>query len=286
MNDGPKTVLAVHDLSGVGRCSLSVILPALSAMQVQVCPLPTAVLSTHTGGFGEVAFADLTDFLSQAFTHYDTLGMKFDCIYSGFFGSEEQMQLCLSYIREHPDTLAFVDPVMGDHGKRYRTYTPGMVARMQELVGAAHLITPNTTEAALLLGRDFQASYNRTEVKSILARLAEKGPQQVVITGVPLTSGEIANFGYDRNGDSFWQVTCDYVPVSYPGTGDLFAAILTGGLMTGDSLPIAIERATRFLELAINITYSYGTDTRHGVMFESALPWLSKREILKGYVSF
>ena len=103
---------------------------------------------------------------------------------------------------------------------------------------------------------------------------------------VALTSGEIANFGYDRNGDSFWQVTCDYVPVSYPGTGDLFAAILTGGLMTGDSLPIAIERATRFLELAINITYSYGTDTRHGVMFESALPWLSKREILKGYVSF
>ena len=127
-----KRVVAIHDLSGVGRCSLTVIMPILSAMGVQACPVPTAILSTHTGGFGEVAFQDLTDYLPQALAHYQRLGLDFSCIYSGFLGSEAQIDHCLAFFKAYPSALAVVDPVMGDHGKPYRTVTEGMRRRMVE----------------------------------------------------------------------------------------------------------------------------------------------------------
>ena len=143
-----KRVAAIHDLSGVGRCSLTVIMPILSAMGVQACPVPTAILSTHTGGFGEVAFQDLTDYLPQALSHYQRLNLDFSCVYSGFLGSEAQIDHCLAFFQAYPDALAVVDPVMGDHGRAYRTVTEGMQRRMIELVGIADIITPNFTEAA------------------------------------------------------------------------------------------------------------------------------------------
>ncbi len=284
MMEPVKRIAAIHDLSGVGRCSLSVILPILSAMEVQVCAVPTAVLSAHTGGFGEVVFRDLTDFIPAALSHYRELGLSFDAVYSGFLGSQEQVDHCLDFFRAYPDALIVVDPVMGDHGKPYRTCTPQMRQRMTEMIGMADLITPNLTETSILLGESYPAlPLTQSEAKSKLLRLSRMGPEYVLMTGVEMADGKISNIGYDGKRGAFWRVDCDYVPVAYPGTGDIFASVIVGSLLQGDSLPIAIERATRFLELAIRRTFSYDTEPRHGVLLESCLGWLKQEHSLKGY---
>ncbi|GHU79618.1 pyridoxal kinase [Clostridia bacterium] len=284
MQNRPPRVAAIHDLSGFGRCSLAVILPVISTMGVQVCPIPTAVLSAHTGGLGEVVLRDLTDYISPALRHYRQLELEFECVYSGFLSSVEQIDHCLGFIGEYSGSLVVVDPVMGDHGKAYRTCGPELRGRMGELVREADIITPNLTEAAMLLGIDYpSAPLTAGRVKSLLAKLGELGPKQVVITGIGLVDDTMANVGYDRERGAFWRVNCTYVPVAYPGTGDIFASVLVGGILQGDSLPIAMDRATKFLELAIKTTYSYGADTRYGVMLEKCLSWLTKDNQLTGY---
>ena len=285
MNNTLPKVAAIHDISGIGRCSLSVILPILSVMGVQACPVPTAILSAHTGGFGDVVFHDLSLFIEESLEHYKTLDFDFDCIYTGFLASEQQIDGCLRYFSQYKNSFTVVDPVMGDHGKPYRTYSKNMISRMSELVRAADVVTPNLTEAEMLLGRPLTTPLTRMDAKSLLARLSEKGPKYVLVTGVPMATGDIYNIGYDAEKGAYWYVKCNYVPVSYPGTGDMFAALLIGGLLTGDSLPIAMERSTRFLELAINTTYSYGGDSREGVMFEKSLSWLTENRMFSGFES-
>ncbi len=279
-----QTVAAIHDLSGVGRCSLSVILPVLSVMGVQACPVPTAVLSTHTGGLGNFVFRDLTDYINEALRHYQELELNFDCVYSGFLGSEEQITHCAEFLEAYPKALAVVDPVMGDHGKPYKTYTGQMCRRMGELVCRADLITPNLTEAYMLLGEEYPTvPLTVSQAKRTLVRLSGLGPGYVIITSVEMADGQMANLGYDKEKNAFWRVDCRYVPVSYPGTGDIFASVAVGALLNGDSLPMAMERATEFLELCIKTTYGYGTDPRMGVMLESCLFWLTKEQTLTRY---
>lgn len=280
----PKRVLAIHDLSGMGRCSLSIILPVMSAMGVQVCPVPTAILSTHTGGFGEVAMRDLTEYLPAALEHYKRIGFSFECIYSGFLGSSRQVDSCLDFFKTWPEALVVVDPVMGDHGKAYRTMTDEMCRRMHEMVECADIITPNLTEACILLGESYSsAPMIRSEAKSRLARLARLGPKQVVITGVQMAEGIYANVGYDRPNDAFWCAPYQVVSASYPGTGDLFAAVLTGALLGGDSLPMAMSRSARFVEFSIKTTFGYGSQPREGVMFERILDKLISHEVFLEY---
>ena len=248
------------------------------------CPIPTAVFSTHTGGLGEVQRRDLSDFTLPCLTHYQKLGLEFECVYSGFLSSEEQIDHCLKIFSAYPDALAVVDPVMGDHGRPYRTITPQMRARLTELVRVADVITPNLTEACMLLKIPYHTEgLSRSDARSLLARLSELGPNDVVITGVPMASGKLANIGYDRKNNSFWCIDCDYVPVSYPGTGDLFASVLTGGFLTGDSLPMAMGRATYFVERCIKTTFSYSSDTRYGVMLEKELAALIDRQNVKDF---
>lgn len=276
-------VAAIHDLSGIGRCSLTVIIPILSAMGIQVCPVPTAVLSAHTG-FADSEIKDLTDYIPRALGHYKRLGEEFDCVYSGFLASNEQIDYCLDFFASFPDALKVVDPVMGDNGKPYRTYTKELCARMGELVAIADIITPNTTEAAMLLGENpLQTVFTAQQAKSFLARLAEKGPKTVVITSVELADGTRCNVGFDKERSSFWKVPYQYVPASYNGTGDAFASVLIGAILKGDSLPIAMNRATGFLELAVKTTYSYSSDPRCGVMLEACLSWLIQNPTLCSY---
>lgn len=273
MNSNIK-VAAIHDLSGVGRCSLSVILPTMSAMGIQVCPVPTAILSTHTGGFGDVVMRDLTDYISPTLEHYKKLKLGFDCIYSGFLASTSQIDHCLEFFSSYPDALKVVDPVMADNGKPYKTCTPELRKRMGELTAVADIITPNMTEAAILLGEEpAMMPRSSSEMKSILVRLSEMGPKTVVITSA-FSGGECFNAGYDRDNNKFWKVPYVQVNASYPGTGDVFASVLTGSILRGDSLPIAMNRAAAFLELAIKTTYGYCTDQREGIMLERCLDFL------------
>lgn len=270
INKKQQRVAAIHDLSGFGRCSLAVIIPVLSSMGIQCCPVPTAVLSTHTGGFDDIAIKDLTDYIGAALSQYKKLGIEFDSVYSGFLASAEQIDHCLDFFDAYKNSLKVVDPVMGDHGRPYRTYTPELCERMGELVDVADVITPNLTEASILLGEQYPEELTAGLVKRWLARLGER-VRITVITGVPLAEGAIANVGFDRERGGFWRVDCDYVPASYPGTGDIFAGVLTGSLLSGDSLPIAMDRATSFTQIAIKNTFSYGLEARNGVLFEPSL---------------
>ena len=276
-------VAAIHDLSGVGRCSLTVILPTMSAQGLQLCPVPTAILSTHTGGFGDVVLRDLTDYISPALEHYKRLNYKFDCVYIGFLASTEQIDHCLEFFEYYKDALKVVDPVMADNGKPYKTCTPELCSRMGELAAIADIITPNITEAAMLLGENpLQPDSAMQKIKSYLVRLSELGPKIVVITSV-FSDGRTYNVGYDRDHSKFWRIPYNLINAHYPGTGDVFASVLTGSILRGDSLPIAMNRATAFLERAIKTTYSYSTDSREGIMLESCLDFLITNPTLCDY---
>ena len=270
-------VAAVHDLSCVGRCSLTVIMPVLAAMGIQACPLPTAVLSTHLGGFREVAFCDFTDRIASFYRHWLQEGVAFDCIYSGFLASAGQIDVVLEFIGEfsacHP--LVLVDPVMGDEGRLYSVYEGDMQARMKSLVKRAHIITPNYTEAGFLLGETYRpVCPDPGQMAAWLRGLADMGPAQVVITGIPLGDGLLLTVAYDRLADRYCQTAVRQIPVRYPGTGDIFASVLAGILLRGGSLERAVEQAVNFVFHCVRQTYDAGTPIREGVLLEAALPQL------------
>ena len=269
-------VAAIHDLSGIGRTSLAVVIPVLSSMGIQVCSLPTAVLSSETGAFDDFEFVDLSHAMPRFLDHWDRLGMRFDAVYSGFLGSPSQVELVARCIENNllPDGFAVLDPVLGDNGVLDPTQTPEMVESMRWLMSRATCITPNLTEAAFLLDEPYPGdSMDVGQLKDWLARLADMGPEMVIITSVPLenTAHKSAVAAYQKSRGLFWQVACDYIPAFYPGTGDTFASVVTGSLLQGDSLPIAIDRAVQFVTLAIRATFGHDLPTRNGILLERVL---------------
>ena len=274
-------VAAVHDLSCVGRCSLTVIMPILSCMGIQVCPLPTAVLSTHLGGFSHVVFHDFSDHIPDFFAHWQQQGIAFDCIYSGFLASEQQIDVVSQFIDQFSANrpLVLVDPVMGDHGKLYSVFTPQLQEHMKRLIHKADIITPNYTEACFLLGETYseQAS-DMNRLQDWLARLADLGPAKVVMTGV-VANDTVMTLGYDRSCGSFYQVANPFIPVRYPGTGDIFASVLAGALLKKAGLAKAMQQAVDFVSLCIEVTHQANTPAREGVLLESVLPQLARGEI-------
>ncbi len=270
----PKKVLAVHDLSCVGRCSLSVILPILSCMEVQVCPLPTAILSTHLGGFSTVSFSDFSSHIPSFSAHWQREGVQFDSIYSGFLASIAQIEIVSQLIDDFSASrpLVLVDPVMGDEGKLYSVYTGEMQERIKKLIRKADIITPNYTEAGFLLGLPYQSLVSQAELlEPWLVKLSELGPQRIVVTGVPLPNQQVANLSYDRHTRQFRYNTSKLIPARYPGTGDVFASVLLGEVLRGTALPDAVERAGSFVFSAVEQTYAAATLTREGVLLERSL---------------
>ncbi len=268
-------VAAIHDLSGFGRCSLTVVMPTLSAMGVQCCPLPTALLSTHTGGFSGNTFLDLTDQMAPITAHWRELGLRFDAVYTGFMGSREQMALTGDFIRtfKREGNVIVVDPVMGDHGRLYRTYTGEMCRAMGELAALADVITPNRTEAALLLGLGYEEV--RLDQEADCRRWAEElslgGRRSVVLTGVSLTADTLGAACFDRATGETSFAAAERVEGRFHGTGDLFASVLTGALVKGQSLSQAARLAAEFVSLCAARTGEQGLPTREGVDFEPLL---------------
>ena len=169
-----------------------------------------------------------------------------------------------------------VDPVFADNGKLYSTFTPDFVPHMRRLVRRAQVITPNITEASFLLGRKLKDSYSAQEAKDWLLALSKLGPQTAVITSLPMADTKSCVVAYNAVDGRFWKVSCDYVPAEYPGTGDIFTSVLTGALLEGDSLPVAVDRAVLFVSMAIRTTFGYSMDAREGVMLEKVLHTLGK----------
>lgn len=271
----PARVAAIHDISGFGRCSLTVVLPVLGAMGAQCCPLPTAYLSAQTAfpKSDRAVFLDMTDQLERTGNHWQELGAEFDAIYSGFLGSETQIGLIGELIRRfrRENTLVLVDPVMGDWGRPYRTYTPELCRRMGELAEHADVITPNLTETAILLGEDYDPAPDEATVRRWLERLSLKGTRSVVITGVHHAGGLVGAACFDRDGGKVSFPAAEQEPGEYAGTGDLFASVMLGALLRGENLHSAAELAVQFVKRCAAFTNALGGDKREGVMFEGLL---------------
>lgn len=271
-----KQVLAIHDLSCVGRCSLTVALPVLSAAGLHVSVLPTALLSTHTGEFTGYTNLDLTQEMAKIYAHFQTLPLRFDGLYSGFLGSWEQLALVEDVFAHYrrADTLLLVDPVMADHGKLYATYTETLARDMGRLCRQADVIVPNLTEAAILLEASYREQPSFPQVEAMLRALHKRyGCRQAVITGI-LRDGLLGAAAYDAQRDCVFfhgQPPMDHV---FYGTGDVLASALLAGLMRGRSLSQSTTLAVDFTYQSMLHTLDNGLPLRYGVAFEQALPML------------
>jgi len=270
-----KRVMAIHDISGVGKCSLTVVLPIISAAGVECSVMPTAVLSTHTGGFEGFTFRDLTDDLRPAANHLKKEKIHFDAFYSGYLGSLEQIDIVTDIFEmfRTKETLIMVDPVMADDGKLYSLFTPEHVKGMAKLCGHADIIVPNRTEAAFMLGREYKdGAMTKDETDSFLRDLSNLGSKKVVLTGVFFGGAELGAACYDAESGRIDYVMGERIKGMYHGTGDVFGSFLLGALMRGKNLAEATEIAVEFTCSAIKLTASDGTSPRMGVRFETVLP--------------
>ena len=274
-----RRVAAIHDLSGLGRCSLSVIMPVLAASGAECCALPTALVSSHTGGLAGYTYRGLTDDMAGFARQWSALNIPFSALYSGFLGSARQIEVVSEIFSQlkGPKTVVLVDPVMADHGKLYKTYTEEMAGRMVELCRHADIITPNLTEAGLLLGLPYRGEpKTEEEVTEVLRRLAELGPRKVVLTGVSRGKMELGSAGYDRETGSYYYAFAPRVAGSFPGTGDLYSSALLAGLLRGKELGQAMQIAVDYTQGSIARTWAAGTDPRLGVNFEAGIPGFIK----------
>jgi len=278
-----KRVLAVHDISCVGKCSLTVALPILSAMGVETSVLPTAVLSTHTGGFTGFTYRDLTDDIRPIADHWASLGLQFDGIYTGFLGSFEQLDLVAELFArfKRGDTVVVVDPVMADNGELYGIFPDTFPAGMRALCEKADVILPNLTEASLMLDMPYQEPpYTQAYIEDMLKQLAAIHGGGVVLTGVAFNETELGAAVYDRGAVSYAMAA--RIPGYYHGTGDVFGSALTGALLRGApqrgrTLPEAARIAVDFTVDSIRRTRDDGTEIRYGVNFEESLKGLINR---------
>ena len=269
-----KRVAAIHDISGFGRCSLTVALPIISAAGIECSVVPTAVLSTHTGGLEGFTYRDLTDDILPLAHHWQSLGLGFDALYSGFLGSFKQIEILsdfFGYFRTN-NNMIIVDPVMADNGVLYKTFPAEFPKEMRKLCQKADLIVPNITEAALLLDEPYhEGPYTTEYINRILCNLASLGCKQVVLTGVHFNQTEIGAAAYDKKTGAIDYIFAPWVPAFYPGTGDVFASVLIAGLVNGRDLSKATKIAVDFVSDSILRTYAAKTDTRFGINFEAGL---------------
>ncbi|MBR3894156.1 MAG: pyridoxamine kinase [Clostridia bacterium] len=280
----PPRVAAIHDLSCFGRCALTVIMPTLSVMGYQVVPIPTALLSTHTGGFTDLHFHDLTDDMEAIAAHFEALGTSFRAIYTGFLGSAEQIETVSKIIdrfgthksEDEEQPLILIDPVMGDDGELYSTYTPELVRGIRRLSRHAQLLTPNLTEACLLTDTPYRDTADMDPddalafCEACLEKLTAVTAGRIVITGISLADGTLANLGRDAD-DTRFCIRRPHEPHSYPGTGDLFASVLLGALLRGESFPEACATAAGFTSDVIHASIPIPTPNREGVALEPQL---------------
>ena len=270
-----KRVAAIHDLSGFVKYSLTVALPILSAAGIETSALPTAILSTHTGGISGYTYHDLTEDMRPVMKHWKSLDIKFDAIYTGFLGSFEQLDIVKEFFDafRQEDNLILVDPVMGDNGELYTVFTREFAAGMRMLCQKADIIVPNLTEAALLLDEPFHPGpYTHAYIESLLRKLGALGPQKVVLTGVYFKEDELGAATYDRTTDTIDYVFTQKIPGYYHGTGDVFASALLSALLNDFSLIDAAAIAVHFTTDSIRRTYKAKTDYRFGVNFEQSFP--------------
>ena len=268
-----KRILTIQDISCVGKCSLTVALPIISAAGVEAGILPTAVLSTHTA-FPKFTFKDLTDEIQPIVDTFSELKLDFDAVYTGYLGSFEQLKLVGDFIdNSKPDMAVFIDPVMADNGVLYKGFTQEFADNMAKLCAKADLIMPNLTEASFMLREEYRESYDEEYIRALLKQLTGLGAKRAALTGIGFRPDEIGFHMYDSTTDTYSHYYNEKLPVAYHGTGDVFASAVVGANMRGKSIEESLKIAVDFTLEAMRKTMADPNSRFYGVNFEEALPY-------------
>lgn len=270
-HNNQKKIAVINDLSGFGRCSLAVSMPVISYMGIQCCPVPTSIFSNHTG-FPEFFFDDYTAHMDDYISMWQKLGLKFEGITSGFLGSKEQIETVIRFVEQFRSgrTKVIIDPVMGDYGKLYATYTEEMCEEMRRLVAYADIITPNLTECCRLTGTPYkEKGWKKKELREMAEALFAQGPGKVVITGIP--QGEfIANYVMEK-GKEPRLLRTHKAGTERSGTGDVFASVIAADAVNGVAFDRSVKKASNFVKKCILKSMELGIPQTDGVCFEEIL---------------
>lgn len=269
-----KKIAVINDFSGFGRCSISVALPVISMLRIQCCPLPTSIFSNHTG-FPSYFFDDYTAKMPAYIAQWKELGLQFDGICTGFLGSKEQIRIVTDFFKDFKTekNLVIVDPVMGDYGKTYSTYTQDMCLEMKKLVSYADILTPNVTEACILTDTPYQEKFRLKDYESMALSLSKQGPKKIVITGI-VQGDFIANYCFEE-GQPPKIIRSHKVGTQRSGTGDIFAAIIAADAVNGVPFRDSVKKASRFIKKCILKSIELDIPLTDGVCFEEVL-WTLK----------
>ena len=268
-----KHALVISDFSAVGRCSLTAALPILSTLAINPSAVPTALLSSQTGGISDYSFLDLSSQLPLFQKHWLSLGLSFDGAFTGYFAGKGQVSAVTSFLSAFPTPLLVVDPIMADDGKYYDGFDRDFVEAVKPLCAKADVLLPNLTEACFLTDTPYRADADATFCKEVCQKLLALGAKAVVLKGYN-ANGKLGMMVADQNGTT--EITAKRVEGFYHGAGDVFGAVLYGYLLKGASLITATKKATDFTTRAIQKTHESGADTRFGLEFEPLLPSLRK----------
>ena len=271
-----KKIVTIQDVSCYGKCSLTVALPIISAMGVECSIIPTAVLSTHTGGFSGFTFADLTDEIPKIDAHWKKEGLAFDGIYTGYLGSERQLGMVSDFIDDfrHEGSIVFIDPVMADNGVLYKGFSEEFAKKMAGLCAKADIIVPNLTEATIMLGEEYVAGgYDEEYIHGLLKRLCAMGAKCAIVTGVKYDDKTQGAVAYNSATGEYFEYYRENIPISYHGTGDVFSSALMGALTLGYPMEKALKIAVDYTVDCIKETV--GDDEHwYSVKFEKCIPSL------------
>lgn len=272
-HNNQKKIAVINDFSGFGRCSIAVALPIISTLKIQCCPLPTSIFSNHTG-FDSFFFDDYTDKMPLYINEWKKLGLQFDGITSGFLGSKKQIEIVTQFFKDFKtkENIIIVDPVMGDYGKIYATYTKEMCEEMKKLVQYADIITPNITELCILTGTPYQEKWKISELEKMTEELSKKGPEKIVVTGI-VQKEFIANFCYEK-GKSPKILRCHRVGTQRSGTGDVFSSIIAADAVNQVPFDKSVKKASNFIKKCILKSIEMDIPVTDGVCFEELLQTL------------
>ena len=272
-HNNQKKIAVINDFSGFGRCSIAVALPIISTLKIQCCPLPTSIFSNHTG-FDSFFFDDYTDKMPLYINEWKKLGLQFDGITSGFLGSKKQIEIVTQFFKDFKtkENIIIVDPVMGDYGKIYATYTKEMCEEMKKIVQYADIITPNITELCILTDTPYQEKWKISELEKMTEELAEKGPKKIVVTGI-VQKEFIANFCYEK-GKSPKILRCHRVGTQRSGTGDVFSSIIAADAVNQVPFDKSVKKASNFIKKCILKSIEMDIPVTDGVCFEELLQTL------------
>ena len=272
-----KRIISIQDISAIGKCSLTVALPIISAMGIECAVVPTAVLSTHTQ-FQGWTFRDLTDDMEPIADHWKQQGFTFDAIYTGYLGSFRQVDIVKRYFRDFgAGAKIIVDPAMADNGRLYAGFSPEFPQKMAELLDGADLVLPNLTEACLLLGKEYREEYDRAYIMDLLEGLLARGAKNAALTGVSFERGKLGVVSLSGETREFSEYYTEHLPVSFHGTGDIYSSAAVGAWVNGKTLPEALAIAADYTVECIRLTMAEENHSWYGVNFEQATPYLLAR---------